>query len=34
MAKLIDGVVSECKELEIETLPPHELERLKEEWSN
>src|SRR5699024_11229481 len=30
MAILIDGVVSECKELDIETLPPHEIKRLKE----
>lgn len=27
---LIDGLVSECKEVGIETLPPHEIERLKE----
>ncbi len=31
MAILIDGVVSECKEHNIETLPPEELERLKNE---
>lgn len=29
MARLIDGTVEEAKELGIETLPPHELERLK-----
>ena len=29
---LLDGVVSECKELGIETLPPHELQMLKERW--
>ena len=32
MAVFIDGIISECKELDIETLPPHEIERLKEEW--
>ncbi len=32
MAKLIDGVVSECKEVGIETLPPDELESLKNLW--
>lgn len=32
MSVLIDGVVSECKELGIETLPPHELQMLKERW--
>ncbi len=32
MAKLIDGVVETAKEMEIETMPPEELERLKEEW--
>lgn len=32
MAKLIDGVVSECKELNIETLTPDELARIKSEW--
>jgi hypothetical protein len=32
MSKLIDGLVSECKELEIETLPPEELNRMKQEW--
>ena len=29
MARLIDGIVSECKELEIETMPPEKLELLK-----
>ncbi len=28
MSQLIDGVVSECKEMGIETLPPEELERM------
>ena len=32
MAVLIDGVISECKELDIETLPPYEIERMKNEW--
>lgn len=32
MSVLIDGIVSECKEMGIETLTPIELDRLKEEW--
>ena len=32
MAVLIDGIVSEAKDLDIETLPPDEVERLKEMW--
>lgn len=32
MAVLIDGIVSEAKEMNIETLPPNEVERLKEMW--
>ena len=32
MSKLIDGLVAECKENGIETLPQHELERMKAEW--
>ena len=32
MSALIDGIVSECKDLEIETLPPDELRRMKETW--
>ena len=32
MAVLIDGIISEAKELHIEILPPHEIERLKERW--
>ena len=32
MSVLIDGVVSECQELGIETLPPDELKMLKERW--
>lgn len=33
MAVLIDGIISEAQELEIETLPPSEIERLKEMWT-
>ena len=32
MSILIDGIVSECKEVGIETMTPAELERLKGEW--
>ena len=32
MAVLIDGIISEAKELDIETLPPREIERLKKAW--
>ena len=32
MSRLIDGIISECKEQGIETLPPEELERLKQPW--
>lgn len=32
MARLIDGVVTRCKELDIETLPPNELQKMKEQW--
>lgn len=32
MSVLIDGLVSECKKLGIETLPPDELNRMKKEW--
>lgn len=32
MAILIDGIISECKELLIETLTPNEIERMKNEW--
>lgn len=34
MAVFIDGIVSECKELGIETLPPDELERMKLAWQS
>ena len=34
MAILIDGIVQECKEQDIETLPPNELKSLKESWCN
>ena len=32
MSILIDGIVQEAKQLDIETLPPAEVSRLKEEW--
>lgn len=32
MSVLIDGVISEAKELDIETLPPWEIERMKQRW--
>ena len=32
MAALIDGVVSECKDLKIETLPPDEIQKMGEMW--
>ena len=32
MGRLIDGVIDECKELGIETLPPDKVALLKEEW--
>lgn len=32
MSIFIDGVISEAKELGIETLPPEELARMKEDW--
>ena len=33
MSVFIDGIVSECKELGIETLAPEELERMKATWN-
>lgn len=32
MSVLIDGIISEAKELDIETLPPAEIARMKERW--
>ena len=32
MASFIDRIVSECKEMGIETLPPDEIERMRREW--
>lgn len=32
MAILIDGIVSECKDLNIETLSPEEIKSMKEAW--
>lgn len=34
MSVFIDGLVRECKDLGIETLPPDELERMKSQWQN
>lgn len=34
MSVFIDGIISECKELGIETLSLNELERMKAEWGN
>lgn len=34
MAHFIDGIVSECKEVGIETLTPNELAQLKADWGN
>lgn len=34
MAILIDYIVDEAKNADIEVLPPHEVQRLKEEWGN
>ena len=34
MAFLIDGIISEAKDLDIETLPPEQVERMKDAWSN
>ena len=32
MSRLVDLIVQECKQLDIETMTPEELSRLKEEW--
>ena len=32
MSVLIDEIVSQCKEMDIETMPPAELEALKQQW--
>lgn len=32
MSSFIDGIVSECKEMGVETLPPDEIERMRREW--
>lgn len=34
MAVFIDGIISECKDLGIETLPSDEIERMKATWQN
>ena len=28
-SRLLDGLISECQEVDVETLPPHEVERLR-----
>ena len=33
MARLIDGLIEECKLQEIETMPPDEIERIKQQWA-
>ena len=33
MSVFLDGIVSECKELGIETATPDELERMKQKWN-
>lgn len=32
MSVFIDGLVAECKQMDIETLPPAEIERMQKEW--
>ena len=32
MSRFIDGVISECKELGIQTMTPDEIEELKQKW--
>lgn len=32
MSVLIDGIISECAELGIDTMPPEDVERVKESW--
>lgn len=34
MATFIDGIIYECKQLGIETLPPDQLQRMVEQWQN
>ena len=34
MAILIDGIVQECQEQNIETIPPEEIEALKNAWKH
>ena len=34
MSEFIDGIVSEAKEMEIETLTPNEIANLKSQWGN
>lgn len=32
MSVFIDGLIEECRQLDIETLPPAEIDRMKREW--
>jgi hypothetical protein len=32
MSVLIEGIISEATALDIEVLPPHEIQRMKEMW--
>ncbi len=34
MARLIDAVISDCKDQQIETLPPDQIEEMKRAWKN
>ena len=34
MARLVDNVVQDCKEQDIETMPPHELQALVDRWGD
>lgn len=34
MSVLIDGIISECKEVGIDVLPPEKIERMVNEWGN
>ena len=34
MSVFIDGIISDCKELGIETMTPDEIERIKAQWGN
>ena len=34
MSVFLDGIIYECKQLGIETLPPYEIERMNSEWAS